>query len=222
MRYRSVPPAALAREELCIKFVNTVAWRRSDHPEDRAASPDAMLKWLADAELAERPAVGGIRARWKRMPREAGAFLETAMRLREAIYSLLIARIRGQRADPASLDILNRHLSSSSAPGLAQSRIALKWHCAAKADAETLLKPIAWSAAGLLMGPRAQKLRQCQDDRGCGWLFIDESRAQNRRWCSMGDCGNLAKSRRHYRRVAHSSAASQKSDRSSSFKRHRE
>ena len=28
--------------------------------------------------------------------------------------------------------------------------------------------------------------------------ILDESRAGTRRWCSMGDCGNRAKARRHY------------------------
>jgi len=30
---------------------------------------------------------------------------------------------------------------------------------------------------------------------------VDETRAGTRRWCSMDDCGNKAKARRHYRRV---------------------
>jgi predicted RNA-binding Zn ribbon-like protein len=63
-----------------------------------------------------------------------------------------------------------------------------------------MLAPIAWSAADLLTGPRAQRVRQCADEKGCGWLFIDESRAGTRRWCSMGECGNRAKARRHYLR----------------------
>jgi len=44
-----------------------------------------------------------------------------------------------------------------------------------------------------MTGRRAGKVRRCQDDRGCGWLFVDESRMQNRRWCSMRGCGNKAK-----------------------------
>jgi predicted RNA-binding Zn ribbon-like protein len=60
-----------------------------------------------------------------------------------------------------------------------------------------LLRPIALSAAELITGPRAARVRQCADSGGCGWLFVDESRAQNRRWCSMGDCGNRAKAARH-------------------------
>jgi predicted RNA-binding Zn ribbon-like protein len=65
------------------------------------------------------------------------------------------------------------------------------------------LMPIAFSAVELMTGVRAARVRQCQDDRGCGWLIVDESRAQNRRWCSMGDCGNRAKAHRHYERVRH-------------------
>ena len=196
-------PAALAREELSIKFVNTVAWRLRDPVEDRAASPDAMLKWLSDAGLAERPILSQIKARWKAAPREADAFLETAVELREALYELFIARIEGRKADPAAAKTVNRHLSGSQAnSGLALSHTTFRWQRpAGKLSPGALLKPIAWSAAGLLTGPRAQKLKQCQDQRGCGWLFIDESRAQNRRWCAMGDCGNLAKSRRHYHRA---------------------
>jgi predicted RNA-binding Zn ribbon-like protein len=29
---------------------------------------------------------------------------------------------------------------------------------------------------------------------------VDTSRKGNRRWCSMGDCGNRHKARRHYHR----------------------
>jgi predicted RNA-binding Zn ribbon-like protein len=77
----------------------------------------------------------------------------------------------------------------------------LTWSIGREFDPLDLLKPIVVSAAELMTGPRAGRVKQCQDDRGCGWLFVDESRAQNRRWCSMGDCGNRAKANRHYERV---------------------
>jgi predicted RNA-binding Zn ribbon-like protein len=59
----------------------------------------------------------------------------------------------------------------------------------------------ALSAAELMTGSRTRKIRRCQDDRGCGGLFVDESRLQNRPWCCMGDCGKLAKARRHGERA---------------------
>jgi predicted RNA-binding Zn ribbon-like protein len=208
------PPAKLVREELCIRFVNTIAWRLADHPEDRVATPERLLGWLAAAELVEPADVARIRARWKQAPRDASSFLNGAVTLREAIYSLLVARIKERRADAPSLNILNAHLTSQlHVAQLVATRKGLKWS-GSKAAPE-LLGPIAWSAAALLLGPRATKIRQCQDERGCGWLFLDESRAQNRRWCSMGDCGNLAKARRYYRRATQASTARRRTPRKS-------
>ncbi|MCX6026505.1 MAG: CGNR zinc finger domain-containing protein [Chloroflexi bacterium] len=64
-----------------------------------------------------------------------------------------------------------------------------------------VLWPVMRSAAELLTSDLASRVGQCQDDRGCGWLFIDTSRNHTRRWCAMGDCGNRAKARRHYLRT---------------------
>ncbi|VIO81219.1 CGNR zinc finger domain-containing protein [Bradyrhizobium ivorense] len=194
---------ASAREELSIRFVNTVAWRRRDPVEDRIATADAALKWLADVELADRRMVTQLKARWKSAPREAEAFLATAHALREAIYAIFAARIDGGKVDAAALAALNRWLGAPlGGLALGSAGSTLRWQpTTEKVTAEMLLKPIAWSAVSLLTGARAQKIKQCQDERGCGSLFVDESRAQNRRWCSMGDCGNLAKSRRHYLRA---------------------
>jgi predicted RNA-binding Zn ribbon-like protein len=203
MKPASASPETLAREELAIRFVNTVAWRLRDPAEDRVASPQAMLEWMLDAKLVERAAFDDVGARWKTSPRESRNFFQTAVALREAIYRVCLARISGKQADMRDIAILNGQLAEPlRGIGLAPFRSSLKWQSKHGTRANSMLKPIAWSAVSLLMGPRAGRLKQCQDERGCGWLFIDESRAQNRRWCSMGDCGNLAKSRRHFRRIA--------------------
>jgi predicted RNA-binding Zn ribbon-like protein len=209
MKPASASPETLAREELAIKFVNTVAWRLRDPVEDRAASPDAMLKWMLAAGLLDRAAFTRISTRWRTSPQEARRFVQAADELREAIYGLFLAQIAGKEPDANHIAIVNRQLERPlRGIALASLRGNWRWRSERDAAAETsLLRPIAWSAASLLTGPRVQRVKQCQDERGCGWLFIDESRAQNRRWCSMGDCGNLAKSRRHVRRLAVKAAA---------------
>ena|SRR5690348_3847446 len=202
MKPISASPETFAREELAIRFVNTVAWRLRDPTEDRLPSPEAMLQWTLAAKLLDRDAFGRIGIRWKKYPQEAHRFFKTAGELREAIYRLFLARIAGNEGHARDLATLNGTLAGPlQGIGLAGLRRSLKWQLESGAAAEPLLKPIAWSAASLLTGPRAERVKQCQDERGCGWLFIDESRAQNRRWCSMGDCGNLAKSRRHSHRL---------------------
>jgi predicted RNA-binding Zn ribbon-like protein len=198
-----VPPAE-AHEELCIRFVNTVAWRLRDPAEDRVKTATVLLDWFTTAGVADARFTSRLRARWEKRPHEGDAFRKGAVRLREAIYQILLAQIDGKPFDRSALRILDA-VTRAEARGLhmVPSRGVLIWRSDhRRGAADDLLKPIAWSAVGLAMGPRSGKVRQCQDDRGCGWLFIDESRAQNRRWCSMGDCGNRAKVLRHYHRRA--------------------
>ena len=69
-----------------------------------------------------------------------------------------------------------------------------------------MLGPVARSAAELLTSDRLDRLRQCESEKGCGWLFVDGSRNRSRRWCDMSDCGNRAKARRFHRRHRRGSA----------------
>ena len=191
-----------ASDALCLAFVNTVAWRKAESPEDRLPSPFELLDWCTGAGLCEAHYADELRRRWTEWPREAIAIYRRAIALREAIYRILQSRIRSETLPDKELRVLNRMLAA--APRrvcLVPKENGFGWWAGTRRAAPTdMLAPIAWSAADLLMGPRTQRLRQCADEKGCGWLFIDESRAGTRRWCSMGECGNRAKARRHYLR----------------------
>jgi predicted RNA-binding Zn ribbon-like protein len=65
---------------------------------------------------------------------------------------------------------------------------------------DQILWPVSRSAADLLTSNLLERVRECADDRGCGYLFIDTSRNRSRRWCSMESCGNRAKVRQHRER----------------------
>jgi predicted RNA-binding Zn ribbon-like protein len=65
---------------------------------------------------------------------------------------------------------------------------------------DRVLWVVARSAGELLTADKLDRVRQCADDHGCDYLFIDTSRNRSRRWCSMESCGNRAKARRHYKR----------------------
>jgi predicted RNA-binding Zn ribbon-like protein len=190
-------------EDLAIRFVNTRAWRLRDPGEERMETPEALLAWLQRNGLADAGTVRTIAAAWQTRPDAAHAAHQAAIRLREAIYALFISRIHGKAPPTDALADFNGFLGRPSpAIRIAWASGALAWQpCAALSDATDLLMPVALSAAELVTGTRAGKVRQCQDELGCGWLFVDESRAQNRRWCSMGDCGNRAKAQRHYRKT---------------------
>lgn len=189
-------------EDLAIRFVNTKAWRLRDVSEERLGSPDALFEWLG-RNVTPLPRRLRQRRDWK----DDAGWHAAAIRLRESIYDILTCQMQDVEPPSTSLAYFNECLSEPGAGASIRFEAgALGWSFA-KPTNDALLRPIVLSAAELMTGVRASKVRQCQDDRGCGWLFVDESRAQNRRWCSMGDCGNRAKAHRHYdrtKRAAHS------------------
>jgi predicted RNA-binding Zn ribbon-like protein len=193
-------------DDLAIRFVNTRAWRLRDPVEERLASCWALLDWLSATGIAESKDLKVVSRLWKEQPWLAGAVYEFALGVREAIYELLVARIHDVALPERSLIVLNDVLSKPG-PSLSAKFLGGRYVWRSRSDdgdVRDLLIPMVHSAVELTTGGRSGKVRQCQDDRGCGWLFVDESRAQNRRWCSMGDCGNRAKARRHYERARQS------------------
>lgn len=55
---------------------------------------------------------------------------------------------------------------------------------------------IAWYAAELLSSSELKRLKCCANSE-CGWMFLDYGNGTRRR-CSMRECGDRARSKRHY------------------------
>jgi len=203
---------ALLREadgKLCLAFVNTVAWRKTPTPEERLASPAALADWCAGTSLFDAGAAQALKRQWRRDPEVAVACHRRAVELREAIYSLCRSQILGKPPADADLSVFNNLLAAApSRQSLAVTAGKFGWQLPSRHSELDLLAPVIWSAADLLTGPPVRRVRQCEDPKGCGWLFLGESRAGTRRWGSMGECGNRAKARRHYLRVKRKDAGS--------------
>ncbi len=195
------PWIAAPAEELCLDFANSRYWRGSAAPSDELEGVDALVAWC-EAREGLPAAQGAALRRWAAAQGGAAAELfAEALRLREAIYRLFHAA--AAKAAPRATDvaILNRALAQ------AAERRAVEpcgdgfgWRVGAGAPGTVpLLTPVLWSAGDLLVSRRLAKVRSCANPQ-CGWLFLDDSKSGNRRWCSMSACGNRAKAHRHYQR----------------------
>ena len=65
------------------------------------------------------------------------------------------------------------------------------------AELDRVLWPVVLAAAELLTSGEPARLKLC-GGHDCSWLFLDQSKNRSRRWCSMQDCGNRVKAKRHY------------------------
>ncbi|NIO08476.1 MAG: hypothetical protein GTO40_10915 [Deltaproteobacteria bacterium] len=189
-------------ERLCLEFANTADWHASDHPEEKLNRYIDLVAWAHRMGILTDREVHQLSREAARRPAEAGAVVERAIALREAIYRVLSAVVGHCTPEAADLSILNGALSGALARlQVVQVGDAFTWRWTGhEAALDRVLWPVVRSAADLLTSEKLARVGKCADERGCGWLFLDMSRNRTRRWCDMKDCGNRAKAKRHYHR----------------------
>lgn len=194
--------AKLVAGELCLDFANTADWHAAAEPKETLTSYEALVSWAGRVGVLDASTARCLQQEAAKHPVAANAALKKAIAVREAIYRIAVGIIEGERPDARDLDTFNRALATA----LQQRRLVpgpggLTWAWqAADRGLDQILGPVLWSAAGLFTSGERDRIGQCADDRGCGWLFLDTTRNRSRRWCAMEDCGNRAKAHRHYRR----------------------
>jgi predicted RNA-binding Zn ribbon-like protein len=163
--------------ETVLEFVNT---RDVESAADELDTPEALTGWLESRGLLR----GGETA--------TGRDLDRAIRLREALRALMRAH-HDATADSEAIDELNSAASD------------LPLNVVFDARGNPGVVPGQAGVAGALGGvlsavARAQaagnwtRLKVCSMDT-CQWAFYDRSKNRSGRWCSMGVCGNRAKTR---------------------------
>jgi predicted RNA-binding Zn ribbon-like protein len=184
---------------LCLDFTNTLGRGVTTDTEHLERYQD-LVRWGLQAELLDARQAGRLCDAAHSSPSEAEAVLERALELREVIYRIFAAGVRGTVPEPADLAALNAALADA----MARSRLTpvpdgFAWGWEDTEELGALLWPVARSAAELLTSSETKLLKECGSDT-CEWLFLDSSKNKRRRWCDMRSCGNLAKVRRHRRR----------------------
>ncbi len=188
---------------LCLDFANTVEWHASDSPQDTLHTFADLADWAHTIGLLTKPETQRLLHEAQANTAQAERVLRRAIQLREAIYRIFVSLAKGRKPAATDVDELNQSLSKiSNGAGIRQSARGFEW--AWNMDKESLDMPIAFialSAAELLVSAERERVGQCADERGCGWLFLDTSKNHSRRWCDSKDCGNRERQNRHYKRI---------------------
>lgn len=153
--------------------------RRASEPVELLVTADDAARWLEAAGLIAEAA------------RLRESDLVELRELREAIYR--IGHAAAERRSPSSSDL--RLLNQTARRSEAVPQLGDDWSVRAlRADAfNTALATLARDAIAIFgnEGERS-RLRTCEQS-DCAGLFLDRSRGERRRWCSMARCGNRAK-----------------------------
>jgi predicted RNA-binding Zn ribbon-like protein len=195
-----------------IDLVNTVDWTSRGREQDRLTDFGRLIQWAEGAGLVSAKAAGALRTQARARPREAEAAYRNGLRVRAVLERLFRAIAGGEPAGDA-LDDFNRLLGQAlermrvtPASGKRRAGRALQLGWRAEEDSlDSIIWPVVWSAALLIVSEEATRIRICGGP-DCGWMYVDRSRNKLRRWCQMETCGTREKSRRRYRRLRRDSS----------------
>jgi predicted RNA-binding Zn ribbon-like protein len=182
-------PFDFSANHLVLDFTNTVNGR-PDFTRDDLAGPDDVMEWARAAGLVNH------RDEILR-DSELGTRFEAAVALRENLYKVFGPIARGGVPDEAAMTFVSRRAAQalrSSQWNRIGEGFAPQW---AQDSITSVCDRLADDAIQLLRSPNVARIGSCA---GCGWLFLDVSRAHARRWCSMNVCGVRDKMRRYHQR----------------------
>ena len=149
--------------------------------EERLATPEDLAQWFVSAGLTDHP------------PAISRGELEAARELRSELRAALLAS-DGPRVAAVAEDWLGR------APGrLCVEETTLTPRFTPEARTSCCLLVTAVLDALDIVRDTPGRVRECADET-CPVIYLDTSRNQSRRWCSMELCGARSKASTYYRR----------------------
>jgi predicted RNA-binding Zn ribbon-like protein len=204
------PPAMFIAGDPSLDFLNSIG-TPADTVVEWLANGEDLLAWLEQSELVPPEAATTIRVNC--FPGELDAVAAQARALREWFRGFVLAH-RGHSLGPHSLrelEPLNRILERDDAYGAIvagpvdaidpSAKSGLEWRTLRRwRTPDSLLLPIAHAMANFITAEDLSGVKSCEKSP-CTLFFLDRTRGQARRWCSMSLCGNRAKQALHRARL---------------------
>lgn len=194
---RTLETLELVGGTLCLDFVNTINSRR-DTEHDYLTTHADLVGWAFKVEILSPSQHSPLQRRSKQNNQEAESALQKALALRDLLYRLFSRTAHD--SEPMKKD--TETFMALYGESISHGHLARKddhyttiWNVTETLDA--LLWPVIHSAGELLLSHELRHVKECP---GCGWLFLDTSKNQSRRWCSMNTCGARDKMRRYHKR----------------------
>lgn len=189
----------LVAGNLALDLVNTVTARNGE-PRDWLIGFGAVCDWAGFTGAFTGPELKRLNRLSVGEPAKAASALRRLRDLREAVHAVASARMRSEAPAPDSLARLERNWKDAAGAATFAPPLGVPAWTIDGSSLDLVRHRGAWEAVELLRRLDPSRLRVC-DGPDCGWLFLDTSKNNRRRWCDMKDCGNVAKARRHMAKV---------------------
>jgi predicted RNA-binding Zn ribbon-like protein len=168
-------------------FINTLEYDAIEGtPNEHLPTVELAVEWFATRGLIHPESLDAT-----------GRDLERIQAVRAALRDVADAVVEGRAPKRGAIDRVNRTLRARAATELVAGPDGIGiGHRHVGDPIDDALARVAEPLVQELASGNPERLRVCANDM-CRWVFYDESRAGQRRWCDMTTCGNRAKAARH-------------------------
>ncbi len=188
---------------LCLNFVNTVDSRTKHGAHEYLSDYQQFMLWCNKVEITADTRLDQLAGYAKTHKKEASQALTKIISIRENLY-LLFATIASGQVGKLDQHVLH-HFNTNLAESLSHLRFKQEENHLIQTftkESINLCEPV-WvivkSAYDLLIGKDYERIKLCHAP-DCGWLFLDHTKNNKRRWCNPSTCGSIEKSKRYYRK----------------------
>lgn len=198
---RSIATLPLDGGALCFHFINTVNAWRGINLHEYLGSYEEVIAWCRKVNILDEAQRITLLRYAAQHETAALAALQKLKRTRETLYQFfsVIAENDGITLAPSLLEKFNKALTN------ALSRLQFeKTDAGIKAslkhddtDLMAPLWPVMKSAYDILTNEEHVRIKECAT---CGWIFLDQTKNNKKRWCSPLSCGTMDKSKRYYQK----------------------
>lgn len=184
---------------VCFNFVNTIHGRFSKPFKDYLIDYAAFLKWAYRVKILNAAETKKLNDYRLKNPGETEQFLLKIKKQREVLYRCFSSIARKKDIDKKLLFRINSLIPKSLCNFKyykIEKELLLLWD-KERVHPEKPFWAIAKSAFDILNEVNFERIKECSE---CGWIFLDETKNNNRKWCNMKTCGARNKARRFYER----------------------
>ncbi|MCG8306531.1 MAG: CGNR zinc finger domain-containing protein [Cytophagales bacterium] len=196
---RNISDMSLDGGCICFDFTNTVHSRKEEMMEDYLHTYTDLLQWCRRTGSLPEERIERLQSTADEQPAKAEGVLKQAKKIREVLYGVFSALAARKQPQASMMEQYNK--------AMRQSLIHLRFyyeHEEKKLDwqqevvqLEEPLWRILKSAFDIWVQEDLKRIKECES---CGWMFLDTSKNNRRRWCNMQSCGSIDKALRYYYR----------------------
>jgi len=198
---RSIATLSLDGGALCFHFINTVNAWRGINLHEYLGSYQEVIEWCKKVDILDEAQRSALLQEAAKDETAAGLALQKLKKTRETLYQFFsgIAENDGGTLTAGVLEKFNKALGA----GLSKLQFEPSGtgiRAMLKQEYTDLLSPL-WtvmkSAYDVLTTEEHTRIKECET---CGWIFLDQTKNNKKRWCSPSSCGTADKSKRYYQR----------------------